>query len=147
VAADRRRSGSRGPSLLAGALLLAGCAVGGTPVTATPPVSTTDLAALRASVDEINRAAGDPTTQRRVLEQLVLPAKAAEQRHCPPTANTVTLEPAWPSVSPRAGTPGAYLLPTLLRVHTDGRITGTDLTALVFTVQSGRARTSTLCVS
>jgi len=128
-------------------MLLAGCAVSGTPVTTTPPVSTTDLAALRAAVDEINRAAGDPTAQRRVLEQLVAPAQADEQRHCPQTTNTLTLEPAWPSVSPRSGTPGAYLVPTLLRVHTDGRITGTDLTALVFTVQSGRARTPTLCVS
>jgi len=147
VAADRCR-GARGRfGLLAGALLLAGCAVSGTPAPATPPVSDTDLAALRAAVDEINRAAGDPTEQRSVLDKLVLPADAAAQRQCPPTANTVTLEPAWPSVSPQAGRSGAYLVPTLLRVHTDGRITGTDLTALVFTLQSGKARSPTLCVS
>jgi len=146
VAADPIRVG-RALGLLAGALLLAGCAVGGTPVTASPPVSDTDLAALRATVDEVNRASSDPATQRRVLQQLVLAKDAAEQRRCPPTRNTVTLDPAWDSVRPHPGTPRAYLLPTLLRVHTGGRITGTDLTALVLTVQSGRARTPTLCVS
>jgi len=145
VAAEPSRVG-RALGLLAGISMVAGCAVGGSPVAAAPPVSATDLAALRATVGEINQAASDPATQRQVLEQVASPTHAAEQRQCPPTNNTVTLEPAWPSVRPQAGTPGGYLVPTLLRVHADGRITGTDLTALVFTVQGGQARTPTLCI-
>jgi hypothetical protein len=131
------------------ALLLTACAVpiAGEPTTAVPPVPAADLAALHRTVNTINATAGDAATQRAALQQVVLPARAAEQRRCPTATGTVTLEPAWLSVRPVAGEDGQYVLPTLIRVHAGGRIVGTDLTALVVTVVGGAARTTTLCVS
>lgn len=147
MAADRASGLARLLAVTAAATLLAGCAVGGTAIPTSPPVAPADLTALHRTIDEINAAAVDPTAQRTALQRLVLPAHAEDQRRCPTTSNTVTLDPAWPSVRPVPGQPGVYLVPTLVRVHTDDRITGTDLTALVLTVESGRARPATLCVS
>ena len=70
---------------------------------------------------------------------------------CPPATTTLRLEPVWGglrSASSGAANSGAesYALPTLIRVYTGDRITGTDLTTLQLTVQGTAVYITPFCV-
>lgn len=134
------------------ALLSAGCTgaagdSGPAPQAGETTVEAAETEALRAAVDAINAAAQSPEQQREVLDRLAADPSATEQRQCAPATTTVTLEPAWSQLRTLPGEPVRYALPTLLRVHAGGRVTGTDLTVLVMQVVDGRGRTSALCVA
>jgi hypothetical protein len=100
-------------------------------------------------VDQLNAAAdGAPADQRAVLQRLVDPARAADQRGCSPAHTTVTFEPAWPDLRPDPnGRANSYVLPTLILIHTGGRITGTDTAALIMSISGGSAHLPPLCVA
>jgi len=139
-------------ALFTGSALLAGCtarqdASGASGAEPSGVVPATEVAALHATVDAINAAAQTPEQQREVLDRLAADQYATEQSRCAPATTTVTLEPAWSRLRTLPGEPVRYALPTLLRVHGDGRITGTDLTVLVMQVVDGHGRTSALCVA
>ncbi len=160
--AHRRRRPVLVPAVAAVAILLSGvvaCDAGPTtdgPVSAvaSPPSSApdrepaahdiplADLAAIRATVDALNSAAGGrPTDQRDLLANLVEPARQSVVNACPPPATTVRFEPVYPGLriatEAPASVPGAvsYALPSLIRVYTGERETGTDLTTLLLVVQ------------
>lgn len=135
--------------LLAAAAALTGCTGSdvGTPTSTAPSVPVAVLAALHATVADINAAAGSPTGQRAVLDRLVADDHAAEQRRCPRATTTVRLEPVWSDVRELPGRPTVYAVPAVVRILAHGRITGTDLTSLVMEVDGTRAATTALCVS
>ena len=64
---------------------------------------------------------------------------------CPPATTTLRFEPVYPGLRPRRAGPAAagsltgtvYALPTLIRIYTGDRITGTDLTTLHLGRQCG----------
>lgn len=151
-------------------LLLGGCAAGGqqplamataaVPTSAVlsaasftaasaPAIPTATVSAIQAAIDAVNATAGGtPAGQRAVLQQLVDPARAQDQQRCAAAKTTVRFEPAWEDL--RADPNGAaqtYVLPTLIRIYTADRVTGTDVTSLVIRVSGRRAQLSPLCVS
>lgn len=107
------------------------------------------VTAIRAAIDAVNAAAGGtPAQQRAVLQKLVDPARAQDQRGCPTAKSTVRFDASWDDL--RADPNGAaqtYVLPTLIKIYTADRITGTDVTALVISVSGRRAQLPPLCVS
>lgn len=96
---------------------------------AVPPTVTR---AITASVEQVNATAGgDPAEQRKVLLQTVDPAQRDTQQSCAQASTTVEFQPAWEGLrADPTGAEGAFLLPTLVRVHRGGRITSNDLTTL-----------------
>ncbi|NNG35519.1 hypothetical protein [Nakamurella aerolata] len=96
---------------------------------AVPPTVTQ---AITASVEQVNATAGgDPAEQRKVLLQTVDPAQRDTQQSCAQASTTVEFQPAWEGLrADPTGAEGAFLLPTLVRVHRGGRITSNDLTTL-----------------
>lgn len=110
---------------------------------------------IRHAIDSFDAAAGSPVAaQQAVLRTLVSPGQADVQRHCPGPTTTISFEPvyAWlapaPDWRPSSGSlPGTvYALPTLIRIYTGDRITGTDLTDLHVAVSGGRAMLPALCL-
>lgn len=113
------------------------------------PVPADTLSAIRAAIDAVNATAGStPVLQRAVLQKLVDPARAQDQRGCPTAKTTVRFEASWDDlrVDPN-GAAQTYVLPTLIKIYTADRITGTDVTALVISVSRQRAQLPPLCVS
>lgn len=110
-----------------------------------------DLAAIRETIDAVNAAAGGTVDdQQAQLTARVEPDRRAEVQRCPTATTTVRLAPvdrglravpgstapAPTAPAPTATEPTAppdtttYMLPTLIRIFTGDRLTGTDLTTL-----------------
>jgi len=128
-------------------MVAAGCAV------ASPNAPAADL--VHQAIDSFNAGAGGPVTaQQSVLRQVVSSGQLGVQNRCPTPAVTIELEPVYarltaaPDWRPASGTlPGVvYALPTLIRVYTGDRITGTDLTDLHLAIDGGRITFSALCL-
>ncbi len=111
---------------------------------------------IRSTIDAVNAAAGGTVArQQDLLRSLVDPGQSGEQRRCAAATTTISFEPVYsrlapsPSWQPDTGTVGGtvYSLPTLIRIYTGSRITGTDLADLHLSVDAGRARLAALCVS
>ncbi len=113
-------------------------------------------AMVRRTIDAFNATAGGPVSaQRSELLALLSPGQRSVQRACPVATTTIRFEPvyAWLAVAtgwrPAGGTlPGKiYTLPTLIRIYTGDRITGTDLTDLHLAVQGTSAQLPALCTT
>lgn len=126
------------------------------PTTASSPTTATGPESLvRAAVAKLNAAAESVAGQQRVLTTLVAPGQRAAQRSCPAATSTLTLEPVYAELAPTpdwrpgtgvlAGT--VYSLPTLIRIHRDGRIVGTDLAELHTAVAENRVGLTVLCIA
>lgn len=107
------------------------------------PTADAEVAAIRATVDAFNAAAGGaPSDQRQRLLDLVDPDRRPEVEQCDVATTTVRLEPVYAGLrllGGEADTPAtrpAYALPTLIRIYSDGRRVGTDLTTLQLVVNS-----------
>jgi len=114
-----------------------------------------DEAAIRRTIDGVNATArGAVGDQRSALSAPVDPALASTLDQCPTATSTLLFEPVyrdlravpgWTAPSgPLTGT--VYALPSLVRIYTGDRVTGTDLTTLHFGVQQGEAYLTPLCV-
>jgi hypothetical protein len=164
VAADRRR---RGWTAIVGITLtvLAGCTqpngLGPNDLSTTQSATAAldpNAATLRLvedAVSSFNSTAGGPVaTQQAALHRIVSAGQTAVQDKCPRASTTISFEPVYPRLSPSpdwrppSGTlPGVvYALPTLIRIYTGDRITGTDLTDLHLSIQAGRVSFPALCV-
>lgn len=137
---------------IAGLLLcaaLAGCTAG--PSAQRPAPTVTDsptVAAIRATIDEINATAGGPVSaQRAVLQARVTVAQSAEQHACPEARGTLAFEPAYGDLRPADDPDGGFVLPTYITIYAGDRIVGSDLTSLRLWIVGGRARTAALCVA
>jgi len=109
----------------------------GAPPSDTSTVPPADAAAVHAAIDAINATAGGPVAdQQQRLAQLTDPDRRAGLR-CPVATTTVRFEPVYPGLRITGGQPGStgYALPTLIRIYTGDRMTGTDLTALELVVR------------
>jgi hypothetical protein len=117
------------------------------PAEASP--SAADLELINRAVDAVNATAGgDPASQRAVLQELVVPVRAADQRSCEPAKTTVRFVPVWTALrADPNGVAHSYVLPALIRSYTDGRVTGTDTAALIISVAGGSAHLPPLCVA
>jgi hypothetical protein len=99
-------------------------------------------------------AAGAVSTQQDVLRSLVEPELSAALDKCPPATTTLRFEPVYAGLRPSPGwapTGGelsgtVYALPSLIRIYTGDRITGTDLTTLHFGVNPDEAFLTPLCI-
>ena len=104
---------------------------------------------------KLNAAAGSVAAQQRVLATLVAPGQRAAQDSCPVATSTLTLEPVYADLAPAPDwRPGSgefvgtvYSLPTLIRIHRDGRIVGTDLAELHAALADGGVGLTVLCVA
>jgi len=114
-----------------------------------------DEKAIRNAIDELNSAAGSGVRgQQETLAALVEPALAQSLDDCAPATTTLRFEPIYPGLRAAPGWTGSsgsltgtiYALPTLIRIYTGDRITGTDLTTLHLGVQAGEAYLTPLCV-
>lgn len=140
-------------AVLVTVLALSGCtrsATGHLPPPVDPDlVGAEVISAVSATIDEINATAGGPVAdQRAVLDRVVDPGEAAEQRDCPVARATLAFDPAYRDLRPAPdGGPDEYLLPAYITIYTGGRITGSDLATVRFFVTGSTARTAALCVS
>lgn len=99
-------------------------------------------------------AAGSVDAQQTVLHSLVDPTLSGDLDRCPAATTTVRFEPVYAGLRPSPGwtAPGGsltgtvYALPTLIRIYTGDRVTGTDLTTLHFGVTFDEAFLTPLCV-
>jgi hypothetical protein len=114
-----------------------------------------DQLAIMRSIERFNAAAAGPVAdQQAVLPELTDPALVGELESCPAATATFRFEPIYPALrpapdwTPQTGALGGtvYALPTLIRIYTDDRITGTDLTTLHLGVQNGEAYLTSLCL-
>lgn len=135
-----------------------GPSTGGGPSTGVPPSTSgpatssagaadpTALAAARRVFEQVNAEAGAaPARQRSVLERVVDPAQRTNQRECAAAVTTVRLIPAWSQV--RRAPDGHLIVPSLVRIFTGTRITGTDVAIIDVTISAGQAGLPALCVS
>ena len=114
-----------------------------------------DEQAIVRAIDTFNAAAAGPVgDQQAVLTGLIDPALIDTLGQCPPATATLRFEPIYsalraaPDWTPSSGVLGGtvYALPTLIRVYTGDRVTGTDLTTLHLGVRTGEAYLTPLCV-
>ena len=140
---------------------LAGCSstlLDPTGATSTPPrqiaVPADVQHDIEQAVDSFNAAAGGSVSgQRTALAALLAGGQRSVQRRCAAASTTLEFEPVYGRLAPAPGwTPSqgtldgtVYALPTLIRIYTGNRITGTDLTDLHLAVQDGRAWLPALC--
>ncbi len=140
------------------AAVSAGCtAAVPAPITAVAPaVPVADLDAIRTTIDRLNgSAAGTVDEQQKVLASLVDPGSAAALGKCPTATSTLRFEPVYPALrtapewKPTEGTLAGtvYAVPSLIRIYTGDRVTGTDLTTLHVGVRDGEALLTAVCVS
>jgi hypothetical protein len=118
-------------------------------------VPAADEEAIRGTIEELNSAAGGGVReQQETLAALVEPALAQALDDCAPATTTLRFEPVYPGLRAAPGWTGSsgsltgttYALPTLIRIYTGDRITGTDLTTVHLGVQAGEAYLTPLCV-
>ncbi len=105
-----------------------------------------DAEAVRATIDAINATAGGPVAdQQRRLVDSVDPDDRADVGRCPPATTTVRFEPVYAGLRGTGGSADStsYALPTLIRIYTGSRMTGTDLTTLQLVVRPSDGATST----
>ena len=118
-------------------------------------VPSVDEAAIRRTIDGVNATASGPVgDQRSALSAVVDPRLASALDQCPTATSTLRFEPVyrdlravpgWTAPSgPLTGT--VYALPSLVRIYTGDRVTGTDLTTLHLGVHEGEAYLTPLCV-
>lgn len=152
---------------LATALVVAACATGCTSgwqpdaaatsaaVSVAPSIPADDESAIRRTIDALNvSASGTVAGQQSVLRTLVEPALTSALNDCPPATTTLRFEPVYPGLRPSPDWTGSadsltgtvYALPTLIRIYTADRITGTDLTTVHLAVDAGEAYITPLCV-
>ena len=166
AAGERRRSPRAALNLLTvaavfGAALLAIAACTPDPAGPASPsapaaaVPSDDQRAIARTIDRFNAAAtGQAADQEAVLTEIVDPALAGDLDRCPPVTATLRFEPIYPALrpapewTPNTGVLGGtvYALPTLIRIYTGDRITGTDLTTLHLGVTGGEAYLTSLCL-
>ncbi len=109
-------------------------------------VLASDVEAVRAMIDAINATAGGPVAdQQRRLVDSVDPDDRADVDRCPAATTTVRFEPVYAGLRGTGGSADAtsYALPTLIRIYTGSRMTGTDLTTLQLVVRPSDGATST----
>lgn len=126
------------------------------PVPAVPPaVPSEDAAAIRTTVERFNAAAATSVAeQQAALSRLIDPGSAAAQQKCRTPTSTLRFEPVYqalraaPDWTPADGTLAGtvYALPSLIRVYTGDRVTGTDLTTVHLGVRNGEAFLTAICV-
>ena len=118
-------------------------------------VPAADEQAIRGTIEAMNSAAADGVAgQQAALAALVEPALAKALDDCAPATTTLRFEPIYGGLRTAAGWAGSggslagtvYALPTLIRIYTGDRITGTDLATLHLGVQAGEAYLTPLCV-
>jgi hypothetical protein len=111
---------------------------------------------VQRAVDSFNATAGGPVSgQQAALAALLDDGQRSVQGRCAVPTTTLKFEPVYgrlvpaPGWKPSQGTLSGtvYALPTLIRIYTGNRITGTDLTDLHVVVQDGRARLPALCAA
>jgi hypothetical protein len=114
-----------------------------------------DEQAIHTTIDRLNAAAsGSVADQQAVLTAVVEPTLQGALAQCAPATSTLEFQPAYPGLRAAPGwapSNGAlvgtvYALPSLIRIHTGERITGTDLTTLHFGVTADEAFLTPLCV-
>ena len=126
--------------------------------TPTPPlgVPTEVLQDVQRAVDRFDAAAGGPVSaQQAALGALLDSGQRSVQRHCAAATTTLSFDPVYGRLAPAPGwrpnqgtlSGAVYALPTLIRIYTGNRMTGTDLTDLHLAVQGGRAWFPALCLS
>jgi hypothetical protein len=158
----RRRAQPAALALLSAAALLAiaACTPGAAsvdpgPARASSAIADDDEQAITRTIERFNAAAAGPVvSQQTVLADLVDPALIGALDRCPPATATLRFEPIYPALRPapgwvpRQGALGGtiYALPTLIRIYTGDRITGTDLTTLHLGVHDGEAYLTSLCL-
>lgn len=104
------------------------------------------VAAAETIIGQLNaEAGGSPAQQRAVLQQLVDPARRANQDSCAAATTTVRLVPSWSAV--RTAADGHLILPALIRIFTGARISGTDVAIIDVVVSAGHAYLPPLCIS
>jgi hypothetical protein len=160
AAAERCRVPAHAALVIAGLLAISACTPGPTPPVSTPAeepstIPADDEQAIVRTVDRFNAAAaGSVASQETVLTALIDPALVGGLDRCPPATATLRFEPIYPALrpapgwAPQAGTLGGtvYALPTLIRIYTGERLTGTDLTTLHLGVHDGEAYLTSLCL-
>ena len=117
-------------------------------------VPESDELAIRSTIDRLNNAAGAVPDQQALLTAVVDPGLAGSLEQCAPATTTLRFQPIYqalrpsPDWSPVGGTPSGtvYALPSLIRIYTGDRITGTDLTTLHLGVTAGEVFLTPLCV-
>jgi len=159
---NRSKSGSRAVAVTLWVLLGAGCSAGQLPAVSLP----SRVAELAASADPIQlaveaaintfnaEAGGAAAAQQAVLKTLVAPGQATAQKACAAATSTVRLEPVYsrlavsPGWMPASGTLEGtiYVLPTLIRIYTGTRVTGTDLSALHLAIGRGQMHFPAICL-
>jgi hypothetical protein len=158
--AERRPRAALAVLIVAALLTVAACTPGPSPVAATRAEESTsipagDEQAIARTIDTFNAAAAGPVAgQQTVLSHLIDPALVGGLDKCPPATATLRFEPIYqalrpaPDWTPRTGALGGtvYALPTLIRIYTGDRITGTDLTTLHLGVHDGEAYLTSLCL-
>jgi hypothetical protein len=129
--------------------------VGDTVAAGTSKIPADDETAIRAAIDRLNATAtGSVADQQAALADLVDPALASTLDQCPAATTTLHFEPVYRGLraSPDWTAPSGslvgtvYAVPSLVRIYTGDRITGTDLTTLHLGVQAGEAYLTPLCV-
>ncbi len=141
--------------LAIGALVLVAACTHPTPPS-TDPTRSAAQASIRGTIDALNAAVTQSVAaQQTALSQFLDTGQRAAQAKCPAATSTLEFLPVWSSLAsapdwrPPAGTmSGAiYSLPTLIRIHRQDRVTGTDLTDLHLAVSGNTATLPSLCVS
>ncbi len=119
-----------------------------------PGIPAADAQSIRDTIEAMNTSAAEGVAeQQATLAAVVEPALAKALDDCAPATTTWHFEPIYRGLRPIPGWSGSngpltgtvYALPTLIRVYTGDRITGTDLTTLHFGVQAGEAYLTPLC--
>lgn len=142
---------------LAGALTCCSSPTGPATAVSSPQqtVAAPELQLVQRAVDSFNAAAGGPVSgQQTALAALLDTGQRSVQSKCAAATTTLRFEPIYgrltaaPGWRPAAGTLSGtvYAVPTLIRIYTGNRITGTDLTDLHVAIQAGRALLPALCL-
>ena len=131
------------------------------PLASGPPASgvvgarAVEVALVQEAIDRFNATAGGSVEmQQALLSGLVSAAQATQQQACPRVTVTISMEPVYarlaasPGWRPNSGSlPGTvYAVPTLIRIYTGDRITGTDLTDLHLAIDDGRMVLPAVCL-
>jgi hypothetical protein len=161
-----RGTGRHTLTVLLLAALLVGCAAPTGPAGGPAPASSVAVTAssgqtpavavlVQRAFDAFNATAGGSVAaQQSEIGKLVSTGQAQVQARCPKATSTISFEPVYarlapaPNWRPGSGTlPGRiFAIPTLIRIYTGNRITGTDLTDLHLSVDGGQISFPALCL-